>query len=212
MYPTELQAMSHLFANPFDRLDESVSSANLAWLILKTDITWLLKYYQVSPMTHKDFSVILYWGTMVFHWGSYPGIKGLATSLVLSLWVWWSWAVKSWVIPITAFSNEISHQKHTNGSWKSGTGLMDIYPPCPLCIKLILFLIFTFLCNFEVMNVFHIPALSYTPQTSYSCLVFQSVLWPEYSFWNLCEAVLQYQLSHQSLQVCIKSFVVLFLW
>ncbi|XP_048009561.1 dehydrodolichyl diphosphate synthase complex subunit DHDDS isoform X1 [Chanodichthys erythropterus] len=37
-------------------------------------------------------------------------------------------------------------------------------------------------------------------QTSYSCLVFQSVLWPEYSFWNLCEAVLQYQLSHQSLQ------------
>ncbi|XP_056099268.1 dehydrodolichyl diphosphate synthase complex subunit DHDDS [Rhinichthys klamathensis goyatoka] len=37
-------------------------------------------------------------------------------------------------------------------------------------------------------------------QTSYSCLVFQSVLWPEYSFWNLCEAVLQYQLSHRSLQ------------
>ncbi|XP_041961736.1 dehydrodolichyl diphosphate synthase complex subunit DHDDS [Alosa alosa] len=37
-------------------------------------------------------------------------------------------------------------------------------------------------------------------QTSYSCLVFQSVLWPEYSFWNLCEAILQYQLSHRSLQ------------
>uniref|UniRef100_A0A8C1PWH9 ditrans,polycis-polyprenyl diphosphate synthase [(2E,6E)-farnesyldiphosphate specific] n=1 Tax=Cyprinus carpio TaxID=7962 RepID=A0A8C1PWH9_CYPCA len=37
-------------------------------------------------------------------------------------------------------------------------------------------------------------------QTSYSCLVFQSVLWPEYSFWNLCEAVLQYQLSYRSLQ------------
>ncbi|XP_006631578.2 dehydrodolichyl diphosphate synthase complex subunit DHDDS [Lepisosteus oculatus] len=37
-------------------------------------------------------------------------------------------------------------------------------------------------------------------QTSYSCLVFQSVLWPEYSFWNLCEAILQYQLSYCSLQ------------
>ncbi|XP_018582388.1 dehydrodolichyl diphosphate synthase complex subunit DHDDS [Scleropages formosus] len=37
-------------------------------------------------------------------------------------------------------------------------------------------------------------------QTSYSCLVFQSVLWPEYSFWNLCEAILQYQLNYQSLQ------------
>ncbi|XP_052000421.1 dehydrodolichyl diphosphate synthase complex subunit Dhdds-like isoform X2 [Xyrauchen texanus] len=30
-------------------------------------------------------------------------------------------------------------------------------------------------------------------QTSYSCLVFQSILWPEYSFWNLCDAILQYQ-------------------
>ncbi|XP_051775059.1 dehydrodolichyl diphosphate synthase complex subunit DHDDS isoform X2 [Erpetoichthys calabaricus] len=37
-------------------------------------------------------------------------------------------------------------------------------------------------------------------QTSYSCLVFQSVLWPEYSFWNLCEAILQYQLNHYTLQ------------
>ncbi|XP_040020069.1 dehydrodolichyl diphosphate synthase complex subunit DHDDS isoform X2 [Gasterosteus aculeatus] len=37
-------------------------------------------------------------------------------------------------------------------------------------------------------------------QTSHSCLVFQSVLWPEYSFWNLCEAILQYQLNHASIQ------------
>ncbi|XP_008321175.1 dehydrodolichyl diphosphate synthase complex subunit Dhdds [Cynoglossus semilaevis] len=37
-------------------------------------------------------------------------------------------------------------------------------------------------------------------QTSHSCLVFQSVLWPEYSFWNLCEAILQYQLNHKSIQ------------
>ncbi|XP_069478959.1 dehydrodolichyl diphosphate synthase complex subunit DHDDS isoform X2 [Ambystoma mexicanum] len=36
-------------------------------------------------------------------------------------------------------------------------------------------------------------------QTSYSCLVFQPVLWPEYTFWNLCEAVLQYQLNHSAL-------------
>uniref|UniRef100_A0A3Q2D9D0 Alkyl transferase n=1 Tax=Cyprinodon variegatus TaxID=28743 RepID=A0A3Q2D9D0_CYPVA len=37
-------------------------------------------------------------------------------------------------------------------------------------------------------------------QTSHSCLVFQSVLWPEYSFWNLCEAIIQYQLNHKSIQ------------
>ncbi|XP_056142603.1 dehydrodolichyl diphosphate synthase complex subunit DHDDS [Lampris incognitus] len=37
-------------------------------------------------------------------------------------------------------------------------------------------------------------------QTSHSCLVFQSVLWPEYSFWNLCEAVLQYQFNYRSIQ------------
>ncbi|KAF7691976.1 dehydrodolichyl diphosphate synthase complex subunit DHDDS [Silurus meridionalis] len=37
-------------------------------------------------------------------------------------------------------------------------------------------------------------------QTSHSCIVFQSVLWPEYSFWNLCEAVLQYQLNYRSIQ------------
>lgn len=38
-------------------------------------------------------------------------------------------------------------------------------------------------------------------QTSHSCLVFQSVLWPEYSFWNLCEAVLRFQMNHSALQV-----------
>ncbi|KAM6967364.1 dehydrodolichyl diphosphate synthase complex subunit DHDDS [Aplochiton taeniatus] len=37
-------------------------------------------------------------------------------------------------------------------------------------------------------------------QTSHSCLVFQSILWPEYSFWNLCEAVLQYQFNYRSIQ------------
>ena len=38
-------------------------------------------------------------------------------------------------------------------------------------------------------------------QTSHSCLVFQSVLWPEYSFWNLCDAVIQYQCNHASIMV-----------
>ncbi|XP_030075123.1 dehydrodolichyl diphosphate synthase complex subunit DHDDS [Microcaecilia unicolor] len=37
-------------------------------------------------------------------------------------------------------------------------------------------------------------------QTSHSCLVFQSVLWPEYTFWNLCEAILQFQMNHNALQ------------
>ena len=43
------------------------------------------------------------------------------------------------------------------------------------------------------------------PQTSHSCIVFQSVLWPEYSFWNLCEAILQYQLNYKSIQVRLIS-------
>ncbi|XP_069751592.1 dehydrodolichyl diphosphate synthase complex subunit DHDDS isoform X2 [Narcine bancroftii] len=37
-------------------------------------------------------------------------------------------------------------------------------------------------------------------QTSHSCLVFQPVLWPEYSFWNLCQAILQYQVNYPALQ------------
>uniref|UniRef100_A0A3B1IIS7 ditrans,polycis-polyprenyl diphosphate synthase [(2E,6E)-farnesyldiphosphate specific] n=1 Tax=Astyanax mexicanus TaxID=7994 RepID=A0A3B1IIS7_ASTMX len=37
-------------------------------------------------------------------------------------------------------------------------------------------------------------------QTSHSCIVFQSILWPEYSFWNLCEAILQYQQNHHAIQ------------
>ncbi|XP_077337171.1 dehydrodolichyl diphosphate synthase complex subunit DHDDS [Lithobates pipiens] len=37
-------------------------------------------------------------------------------------------------------------------------------------------------------------------QTSHACLVFQSILWPEYTFWNLCEAILRYQYNHNSIQ------------
>lgn len=56
--------------------------------------------------------------------------------------------------------------------------------------------------------------LSSTPQTSHSCIVFQSVLWPEYSFWNLCEAILQYQLNYKSIQVrvLLKTMLLLPLW
>lgn len=45
------------------------------------------------------------------------------------------------------------------------------------------------------------PALS---QTSHSCLVFQPILWPEYMFWNLCEAILQFQMNYSMLQVSSK--------
>lgn len=51
----------------------------------------------------------------------------------------------------------------------------------------------------------HVTKLNYLPpilsQTSHSCLVFQPVLWPEYMFWNLCEAILQFQMNHSMLQV-----------
>ncbi|KAJ6663391.1 hypothetical protein lerEdw1_009470 [Lerista edwardsae] len=37
-------------------------------------------------------------------------------------------------------------------------------------------------------------------QTSHACLVFQAVLWPEYSFWNLWEAILRFQMNYNALQ------------
>ncbi|XP_037683994.1 dehydrodolichyl diphosphate synthase complex subunit DHDDS isoform X1 [Choloepus didactylus] len=43
-------------------------------------------------------------------------------------------------------------------------------------------------------------------QTSHTCLVFQPVLWPEYKFWNLCEAILRFQMNHSMLQETV------FLW
>ncbi|XP_065753684.1 dehydrodolichyl diphosphate synthase complex subunit DHDDS isoform X3 [Phocoena phocoena] len=43
-------------------------------------------------------------------------------------------------------------------------------------------------------------------QTSHSCLVFQPVLWPEYTFWNLCEAILQFQMNHSMLQVRVQGW------
>ncbi|XP_068935638.1 dehydrodolichyl diphosphate synthase complex subunit DHDDS [Petaurus breviceps papuanus] len=44
-------------------------------------------------------------------------------------------------------------------------------------------------------------------QTSHSCLVFQPILWPEYSFWNLCEAILQFQMNHSMLQKAREMYV-----
>ncbi|NXU80003.1 DHDDS synthase, partial [Oreotrochilus melanogaster] len=43
--------------------------------------------------------------------------------------------------------------------------------------------------------------------TSHSCLVFQSVLWPEYSFWNLCEAILRFQMNYSALQKARDSYL-----
>ncbi|XP_066494523.1 dehydrodolichyl diphosphate synthase complex subunit DHDDS isoform X3 [Tiliqua scincoides] len=37
-------------------------------------------------------------------------------------------------------------------------------------------------------------------QTSHACLVFQPVLWPEYSFWNLWGAILRFQMNYNALQ------------
>ncbi|XP_065566453.1 dehydrodolichyl diphosphate synthase complex subunit DHDDS-like [Artemia franciscana] len=37
-------------------------------------------------------------------------------------------------------------------------------------------------------------------QTAYSCLHFSSVLWPEYSFWELTKAILHYQVVHPTIQ------------
>ncbi|KAK2518691.1 Dhdds [Columba guinea] len=44
-------------------------------------------------------------------------------------------------------------------------------------------------------------------KTSHSCLVFQSVLWPEYSFWNLCEAILRFQMNYSALQKARDSYM-----
>ncbi|KAK2727457.1 hypothetical protein QYM36_008074 [Artemia franciscana] len=38
-------------------------------------------------------------------------------------------------------------------------------------------------------------------QTAYSCLHFSSVLWPEYSFWELTKAILHYQVVHPTIQL-----------
>uniref|UniRef100_A0AC11E2U1 Dehydrodolichyl diphosphate synthase subunit n=1 Tax=Ovis aries TaxID=9940 RepID=A0AC11E2U1_SHEEP len=48
-------------------------------------------------------------------------------------------------------------------------------------------------------------------QTSHSCLVFQPVLWPEYTFWNLCEAILQFQMNHSMLQTSLQKSTLLIL-
>ena len=41
-------------------------------------------------------------------------------------------------------------------------------------------------------------------QSSYSCLCFQDVLWPEYSLWNLAAAILSYQRNHDSIVVSLE--------
>jgi ditrans,polycis-polyprenyl diphosphate synthase len=43
-------------------------------------------------------------------------------------------------------------------------------------------------------------------QSSYSCLCFQDVLWPEYSLWDLASAVLSYQRNYHSLQAARSDY------
>lgn len=55
----------------------------------------------------------------------------------------------------------------------------------------------------QCSSVLWLTPTPYFYQTSHSCLVFQPVLWPEYTFWNLCEAILQFQMNHSALQVWV---------
>ena len=40
----------------------------------------------------------------------------------------------------------------------------------------------------------------FLPQSSYSCLCFQDVLWPEFSVWNFFSAIMSYQKNYQTIQ------------
>lgn len=62
------------------------------------------------------------------------------------------------------------------------------------CVKLLCHhWLSTFLCaNFLPFSIF---------QTSYSCLSFVDVLWPEFSIWHLYGAVLHYQRNYPSIKV-----------
>ena len=60
--------------------------------------------------------------------------------------------------------------------WRS-----DISHPC-----------FSWLANFKCVFL----------QSSYACLCFQEVLWPEFSIWNFFSAILSYQRNYDAIQVC----------
>ena len=49
----------------------------------------------------------------------------------------------------------------------------------------------------------HSLPLSPHKQSSYSCLCFQDVLWPEFSIWDFFSAMLHYQRNYAALQVYI---------
>ena len=54
-----------------------------------------------------------------------------------------------------------------------------------------IFVSFTYL-SFEIFNSLL--------QSSYSCLCFQDVLWPEFSIWNFFSAIISYQKNYQAIQ------------
>ena len=51
---------------------------------------------------------------------------------------------------------------------------------------------FSWLANFKCVFL----------QSSYACLCFQEVLWPEFSIWNFFSAILRYQRNYDAIQVC----------
>lgn len=51
----------------------------------------------------------------------------------------------------------------------------------------------------EVQTSFLILS-SFSSQSSYSCLCFQDVLWPEFSVWNFFSAIISYQKNYQAIQ------------
>ena len=52
--------------------------------------------------------------------------------------------------------------------------------------------------------------VSFVVQSSYSCLCFQDILWPEFSIWNFFSAIITYQQQYSNLQVylCTTHFIV----
>ena len=57
----------------------------------------------------------------------------------------------------------------------------------------------------DCQTLSHSVPLQLLLKSSYSCLCFQDVLWPEYSLWNLAAAVLSYQRNYDSILVRMKA-------
>lgn len=56
------------------------------------------------------------------------------------------------------------------------------------------------LFNAFISFIVLLSTLYYYSQSSYSCLCFQDVLWPEFSIWNFFSAIISYQKNYQAIQ------------